>query len=330
MITIIRRAPNGASRALSSLARPSHRSQLHPSRLAAPLSVTRTPTTPLRFSSTSTTTPPLPPSTDAPSKPAPSSDSSPPSPQQQQQKNQPPPPPPPKKQPRSLRPLIYFTIFLGAGLVAGNIVRFAVAPPPLPDAGTEMDEALQGKLREELDRLPVVREFEDKATAESGGPIGGGDAVGAEWVEVEPWGVGMPASSSSPLSPSLLATAAEVLGGGRSRRDSGVVLLVEEERDGKLKGGGGWFGGWGASGKEQRPAVAVPQTTMMPDEKHMVAQTLAAMKGFGPARRWVNRATRESVTVFWVGGGLTGWPGVAHGGALATAFCEAFGGKVVL
>ncbi|KAL1647946.1 hypothetical protein SLS58_002270 [Diplodia intermedia] len=188
-----------------------------------------------------------------------------------------------------------------------------------------MDEALQGKLREELDRLPVVREFEAKATAEGDGHVGrGGDTVGAggaEWVEVEPWGVGTSASSSSP---SLLATAAAVLGGGRSRRDSGVVLVEEEEeRDGKSKGGGGWFGGWGK--ERQQPAVAVPQTTMMADERHLVAQTLAAMKGFGPARRWVNRATRESVTVFWVGGGLTGWPGVAHGGALAMAFCEAFG-----
>ncbi|KAF9639495.1 hypothetical protein BFW01_g11301 [Lasiodiplodia theobromae] len=176
-----------------------------------------------------------------------------------------------------------------------------------------MDEALQGKLREELDRLPVVREFAAKAAAGAAdGSIAGEEE--AEWVEVEPWGVGMPASSS----PSLLATAAAVLGGGGGRRDSGVVLVEEEER----KSQGGWFSGWGSSKKD--PVVAISET-LLGDEKHMVSQTLAAMKGYGPARRWVNRATRESVTVFWVGGGLSGWPGVAHGGALATAFCEAFG-----
>lgn len=294
-----RRAPNGASRALSSLARSSRYAAPHPSRFTAAHRPATTSTP--RFSSTTT------PSTDPSSKPPPPPSSTPPPPKEESQQQQP-------KKKRSLRPLIYSTLFLGAGLVVGNIVRFTVAPPPLPDAGTEMDEALQGKLREELDRLPVVREFAAKvaAAADAGGE--------AEWVEVEPWGVGMP----PPSSPSLLATAAAVRGGG-GRRDSGVVLVGEEERKSQ-GGGGGWFSGWGSSKKD--PVVAVSET-LLGDEKHMVSQTLAAMKGYGPARRWVNRATRESVTVFWVGGGLSGWPGVAHGGALATAFCEAFGSKFV-
>ncbi|GME24164.1 aldehyde-activating protein [Neofusicoccum parvum] len=279
----LRRMPN-ASRALSSLARPSHRPRRRASRLPPPTTQASTP----RFSSTAA---PPPPSTSA-AKPAPPSSSTtttttppPPEQQQQQQHDQPQPPPPRRRRKISLRPAILATLFLGAGLVTGNIVRFTIAPPPLPDVGTDMDEALSEKLRDELDRLPVVRSLAAEA--------GWDDA--RDWVEVAPWG-GL--SAPSP------------------RTDLG---------DGK-GGGKGWFGGWlwGAGGKGEEGGTVVYEG-LLGDESHLVSQTLGGMKGFGPARRFVNRATRESVTVFWVGGGLTGWPGVAHGGALATAFVEALG-----
>ncbi|KAF2135947.1 uncharacterized protein K452DRAFT_303155 [Aplosporella prunicola CBS 121167] len=52
--------------------------------------------------------------------------------------------------------------------------------------------------------------------------------------------------------------------------------------------------------------------------------TLAGMRGLGPWRRWWNPRSGEAVLVFWLGGGVTGWPGVAHGGFIATMFVEGF------
>ncbi|OAL49922.1 hypothetical protein IQ07DRAFT_587607 [Pyrenochaeta sp. DS3sAY3a] len=45
-------------------------------------------------------------------------------------------------------------------------------------------------------------------------------------------------------------------------------------------------------------------------------------RGLGVQRAFWNAETREMVAVVWIGGGLSGWPGVAHGGAIATIFEE--------
>jgi len=45
---------------------------------------------------------------------------------------------------------------------------------------------------------------------------------------------------------------------------------------------------------------------------------MSGTRGFGVQRAFWNAQTREMVAVVWMGGGLNGWPGVAHGGAIAT------------
>jgi hypothetical protein len=45
-------------------------------------------------------------------------------------------------------------------------------------------------------------------------------------------------------------------------------------------------------------------------------------RGLGVQRAFWNAETREMVAVVWIGGGMSGWPGVAHGGAIATIFEE--------
>ena len=45
---------------------------------------------------------------------------------------------------------------------------------------------------------------------------------------------------------------------------------------------------------------------------------MSGTRGFGVQRAFWNAQTREMVAVVWMGGGLSGWPGVAHGGAIAT------------
>jgi acyl-coenzyme A thioesterase PaaI-like protein len=53
-----------------------------------------------------------------------------------------------------------------------------------------------------------------------------------------------------------------------------------------------------------------------------ILSSLSGTRGFGVQRAFWNAETREMVAVVWIGGGLTGWPGVAHGGAIATVFEE--------
>lgn len=49
---------------------------------------------------------------------------------------------------------------------------------------------------------------------------------------------------------------------------------------------------------------------------------MSGTRGLGVQRAFWNAASKEMVAVVWIGGGLSGWPGVAHGGAIATVFEE--------
>jgi hypothetical protein len=49
-------------------------------------------------------------------------------------------------------------------------------------------------------------------------------------------------------------------------------------------------------------------------------QTLAGSQGLGIQRAFWNAETKEMVAVVWIGGALSGWPSLAHGGAIATIF----------
>lgn len=58
-------------------------------------------------------------------------------------------------------------------------------------------------------------------------------------------------------------------------------------------------------------------------EKGSLLGAMSGTRGLGVQRAFWNAETREMVAVVWIGGGLSGWPGVAHGGAIATVFEEA-------
>jgi hypothetical protein len=58
------------------------------------------------------------------------------------------------------------------------------------------------------------------------------------------------------------------------------------------------------------------------EAKTGILDALSGTQGFGVQRAFWNAETREMVAVVWIGGGLSGWPGVAHGGAIATIFEE--------
>ncbi|KAI2484196.1 hypothetical protein Ptr902_03136 [Pyrenophora tritici-repentis] len=58
------------------------------------------------------------------------------------------------------------------------------------------------------------------------------------------------------------------------------------------------------------------------DGKNSIMGVMSGTRGFGVQRAFWNAQTREMVAVVWMGGGMSGWPGVAHGGAIATVFEE--------
>ncbi|KAK0656294.1 HotDog domain-containing protein [Cercophora newfieldiana] len=68
--------------------------------------------------------------------------------------------------------------------------------------------------------------------------------------------------------------------------------------------------------------------TLTPEHRaqHIMAGTLSGSRGVGGYQRvFYNAATGEFVSVVYFGAAITGWPGVVHGGALATLLDESCG-----
>ena len=60
--------------------------------------------------------------------------------------------------------------------------------------------------------------------------------------------------------------------------------------------------------------------------QHISAGAMAGSKGIGGYHRvWYNKETGECVSVIFFGSATTGWPGVVHGGLLATILDESCG-----
>jgi len=58
------------------------------------------------------------------------------------------------------------------------------------------------------------------------------------------------------------------------------------------------------------------------DQGVMTRETMAGARGLGVERLFWNTKNHELVAVVWFGGGVSGWPGVTHGGAIATVLGE--------
>jgi hypothetical protein len=55
----------------------------------------------------------------------------------------------------------------------------------------------------------------------------------------------------------------------------------------------------------------------------LVDGSMTGMRGLGVQRAFWSPIRSELVMIIWFGGGLSGWPGITHGGAIATMFTEA-------
>ncbi|KAF1348629.1 hypothetical protein BDV97DRAFT_188890 [Delphinella strobiligena] len=59
-----------------------------------------------------------------------------------------------------------------------------------------------------------------------------------------------------------------------------------------------------------------------PTEAAFVGNALAGARGLGVERLFWNAKEKELVAVVWFGGAMSGWPGVTHGGCIATVMTE--------
>ena len=78
-------------------------------------------------------------------------------------------------------------------------------------------------------------------------------------------------------------------------------------------------------GEEAGWFEVLPTPVEIKDEKKAeggLIDQMSGAKGIGAERLFWNRADDTLVAVVWFGGALCGWPGVVHGGALATEMAE--------
>ena len=133
-----------------------------------------------------------------------------------------------------VRPLLWSVGFLFLGLGVGQLIRFAIIPPPFPVPGSDADNSHLRALDKQVNRLALVKELRTHSA----------------WVEVEAY-------------------------------------------DDHVKPG-----------------------------NSLTADTLQGIGGLGHQRVFWNAKEQRSISIMAFGGGLCGWPGVAHGGVISTIMQE--------
>ncbi|KAK0248429.1 hypothetical protein LTS09_016409 [Friedmanniomyces endolithicus] len=170
-----------------------------------------------------------------------------------------PPSAPPPAQPTFLRrnrtQLLWTTLSLTLGLIAGNTTQHIIAPPPMPEPGTHEDGILIADLNRRIDsdfKVKVLR---------------------------------------------------------------GKCLGVAKQLKGSSSGAGGWA--------EIVPRHANEEMSTRGNDE--LVGHMQGARGLGVERLFWDRSEKKLVAIIWFGGALSGWPGVTHGGAIATVLAEKAG-----
>ncbi|KAH7116857.1 hypothetical protein B0J11DRAFT_102663 [Dendryphion nanum] len=105
----------------------------------------------------------------------------------------------------------------------------------------------------------------------------------------------------------------------KSLRAQGYHLHADTPLDATSKGQRGWME------LDIRKNIVESRTVGESNNaiQKLTQETLTGYRGLGIQRAFWNSETRELVAVVWIGPMLSGWPGVAHGGAIATMFQDA-------
>ncbi|KAK3080626.1 hypothetical protein LTS18_014660, partial [Coniosporium uncinatum] len=199
------------------------------------------------------------------------------------------PPPQPARYPRRpLRNSIYFLLALFIGYTSLSVPLLIAFPPPFPDPGTPEDAVLVRHLDEQIDKNPYVRFLRGQTAA-------------------QPY-------------------AYEVLREKSVERTSAAAVRQGKEEEEKEEEGG-------EGRKKKLVAISPPLeggrgawvevSHFPPAGRTLVSESLAGARGVGVQRAFWNRGRSELVVVMFLGGGLCGWPGVTHGGAIGTVVTDA-------
>jgi hypothetical protein len=103
----------------------------------------------------------------------------------------------------------------------------------------------------------------------------------------------------------------------KKMRAQGYNLHSDIPLDGSAKGKGRWVEIDFKETMTETPAEGNANT------RTLTQRSMAGIRGLGVQRAFWNTETRELVAVVWIGQFLSGWPGIAHGGAIATLFEDA-------
>ncbi|GAB7344781.1 hypothetical protein MBLNU457_3246t1 [Dothideomycetes sp. NU457] len=193
-------------------------------------------------------------------------------------------PNPPKPPRYRQRALIYSTLSLLLGVLAGNFITFTISPPADPLPGSATDKLIVHDLSNRIDSEFKVKILRGKARA-TGAKLRGEDGA---WVEV--------ASSLSEDDENVVLP--------RKNGDVPAWLAERDEKEGL---------------RQQALALGLRYEE---DQGLMTREAMAGARGLGVERLFWNTRNHELVAVVWFGGGLSGWPGVTHGGAIATVLGE--------
>lgn len=189
---------------------------------------------------------------------------------------------PPKAPRYRQRALIYSTVSLLIGVLAGNFITFTISPPADPLPGSATDKLIVHDLSNRIDDEFKVKILRGKARA-TPAKLRGEDGA---WVEVA----------------SSLSSDENVV-----PKKTGDVPAWLAERDAQ------------EGLRQQASALGLRYEE---DQGQMTREAMAGARGLGVERLFWNMRNHELVAVVWFGGGLSGWPGVTHGGALATVLGE--------
>lgn len=127
----------------------------------------------------------------------------------------------------------------------------------------------------------------------------------------------IPGTREDELALEALAAVVDALPIVKQMRAQGYHLHSDTPLDSTGKGRGGWME------IEIRENIAEIAEDKDKTTRTITKHSLAGSKGFGVQRAFWNSETRELVAVVWFGGGMSGWPSIAHGGAIATMFQDA-------
>ncbi|KAF2017295.1 hypothetical protein BU24DRAFT_344714 [Aaosphaeria arxii CBS 175.79] len=146
------------------------------------------------------------------------------------------------------------------------------------------------------------------------GGIGAGMGISVNTLVASRLSPPTPGSSEDQHALEQLAQGWDKLDAIVSLRSKGYNLHSDTSLSGSGPGKGGWLE------LDLRRHIAEDTNVAEKPTRTLTEDTLTGIRGLGIQRAFWNSETREIVAVVWIGTMLSGWPGIAHGGVIATIF----------